>query len=290
MKTILPPLEVEKAVLARYSTGAKCCEGSLCCAVDYDPKYLKIVPAEIMERDYGCGDPVRHVRAGETVLDLGSGGGKVCYIAAQIVGPNGRVIGVDMNEEMLGLARRHQREVEERLGYANVEFRKGRIQDLALDLEEFDRMLAESPMDSSADFFEMERKAGKLRRMRPLIASDSIDVVLSNCVLNLVEPESKAGMFAEIHRVLKPGGRAVISDIVSDRDVPAEMQEDATLWTGCISGAYREDLFLEAFVRAGLDRPRVLDRTEKPWQVVGGIEFRSVTVEARKASGSSKKS
>ena len=282
MKTFPRSFDVEKAVAARYSSGAKCCEGSLCCAIEYDPKYLAIVPAEIIERDYGCGDPVRHVRPGETVLDLGSGGGKVCYIAAQIVGASGRVIGVDMNDEMLELARRHQSEIEQRLGYANVEFRKGRIQDLAMDVGELERLLMEFPIGSVSDYFAMEKRANELRQERPLIASGSIDVVLSNCVLNLVEPESKSGMFEEIHRVLKPGGRAVISDIVSNVDVPSEMREDPELWTGCISGAYREDLFLEEFVKAGLERPRILDRMEKPWQVVKGIEFRSVTVEAMK--------
>src|SRR4051812_40112415 len=88
---------VEFAVRERYSAGAQRAEAALCCPVSYDPKYLEPIAVEILERDYGCGDPTRHLKPGETVLDLGSGSGKVCYIAAQVVGPTGRVIGVDCN-------------------------------------------------------------------------------------------------------------------------------------------------------------------------------------------------
>src|SRR5690349_6059459 len=108
-------LNVESAVRERYSAAAHQAEATLCCPVSYDRKFLEIIPREILERDYGCGDPSKHVRAGETVLDLGSGGGKICYIAAQVVGPTGRVIGMDCNDEMLALARRYQREVGDRL-------------------------------------------------------------------------------------------------------------------------------------------------------------------------------
>src|SRR5207247_11279859 len=108
---------------------------------------LKATHQEVIDRDYGCGDPSKHLREGETVLDLGSGTGKICFIAAQIVGPNGRVIGVDMTDEMLDVARRNAPLVAERVGYNNVEFCKGRIQDLALDLELFARHLKENPTD-----------------------------------------------------------------------------------------------------------------------------------------------
>src|SRR5207249_2242313 len=145
------PPDVEAAVRERYSAAAASVEPSLCCPVDYDPRYLEALPREILERDYGCGDPSKHVRKGETVLDLGSGGGKICYIAAQVVGPEGRVIGVDMNDEMLALARRHQGEMAAKIGAANVTFRKGRIQDLRLDLEVVDRELAARPVGSAAD-------------------------------------------------------------------------------------------------------------------------------------------
>ena len=124
----------ERSVLQRYSAAAQSREAALCCPIDYDSRYLSILPAEVIEKDYGCGDPSRYVAPGETVLDLGSGTGKICFIAAQIVGPGGRVIGVDMNDAMLAIARRNDHVVAERLGFSNVEFRKGRIQDLALDL------------------------------------------------------------------------------------------------------------------------------------------------------------
>src|SRR5436309_1797934 len=131
----------ETIVRERYGTGAKERADKLCCPVDYEPEYLKALPQEVIERDYGCGDPSRYLREGETVLDLGSGTGKICFIAAQIVGPNGKVVGVDMTDEMLEVARRNAPIVAERLGYANVEFPKGRIQDLALDLEKLDQEL-----------------------------------------------------------------------------------------------------------------------------------------------------
>src|SRR5262245_46763488 len=93
-------LDTEKAVRERYSGGAQAKEDALCCPVSYDPQYLKALPDEILERDYGCGDPSQYVKRGETVLDLGSGAGKICYIASQVAGPEGRVIGVDMNDDM----------------------------------------------------------------------------------------------------------------------------------------------------------------------------------------------
>src|SRR5437867_9889341 len=139
-------MPLETVVEERYAAAARCPEDALCCPVIYDPRYLEIIPPEVIERDYGCGDPSRWVHAGETVLDLGSGTGKICFIAAQVVGPKGRVIGVDMTDEMLEVARRGAPVVAERIGYANVEFRKGRIQDLALDLELLDRKLKEHPI------------------------------------------------------------------------------------------------------------------------------------------------
>jgi SAM-dependent methyltransferase len=99
------PLDSEHAVRERYAAAARVREAALCCPVDYDPRWLAAIPPEVIERDYGCGDPSRWVRAGDTVLDLGSGGGKICFIAAQVAGKEGRVIGVDVNPEMLALAR-----------------------------------------------------------------------------------------------------------------------------------------------------------------------------------------
>ena len=273
---------VETAVKQRYAAGAQAQEAALCCPVDYDPQYLKVIPQEVIERDYGCGDPSRYVRRGETVLDLGSGTGKICFIASQVVGPEGRVIGVDMTDAMLEVARRNAPIVAGRIGHANVEFRKGRIQDLALDLEKLDEALRERPIASADAFLAAEDLAQELRVKHPLVATESIDVVVSNCVLNLVEPRAKRLLFEEIFRVLRLGGRAVISDIVADEAVPEDMQNDAELWSGCISGALTETDFLEAFEDAGFYGMQILKRDEQPWRTVGGIEFRSITVEAWK--------
>jgi arsenite methyltransferase len=272
----------ERIVLQRYAAGAKERADKLCCPVDYESEYLKVIPPEVIERDYGCGDPSRYVREGETVLDLGSGTGKICFIAAQIVGPQGKVIGVDMTDEMLEVARRNAPVVAERTGYANVEFRKGRIQDLGLDLELLDRELKQNPIADAASFLAAHELAEELRVKQPLVAHDSIDVVVSSCVLNLIEPKSKRQLFDEIFRVLKKGGRAVICDIVSDEQVPEEMQSDPELWSGCISGAFTEEGFLQAFEHAGFYGIQILKRGAQPWRTVQGIEFRSVTIEAFK--------
>ncbi|MCP4200424.1 MAG: methyltransferase domain-containing protein [bacterium] len=273
---------VEKVVKDRYRKGAQNQVAELCCPVDYDPQYLEVIPKKVLERDYGCGDPSRHLNPGETVLDLGSGTGKICFIAAQVVGPEGRVIGVDMTPEMLEVARESAPVVAERLGYANVEFRRGRIQDLSLDWDLLERELAAQPITNAESLFAAEHRADDLRRERPLVTDESVDVVVSNCVLNLVENAKKQKLFAEIYRVLKTGGRAVISDIVSDEPVPIEMQKDPELWSGCISGAFTEHGFLEAFERAAFHGIRILERDRNPWRVVEGLEFRSLTVEAFK--------
>lgn len=272
----------ESAVHDRYAQAAQAREAQLCCPVDYDPKYLEVIPDEVIEKDYGCGDPSRYLSEGETVLDLGSGTGKICFIAAQVVGSAGRVIGIDMTPEMLDVARRNAPIVADRIGYANVEFRRGRIQDLALDLDALEERLVERPVRDVAGFLDLERVTAELRLVEPMVADDSVDVVVSNCVLNLVATDQKKHLFGEIHRVLRNGGRAVISDIVSDEPVPEELQMDAELWSGCISGALTESGFLSAFEDAGFHGIRVLEREKDPWQTVNGIEFRSLTVEAFK--------
>ncbi|MFN2477423.1 MAG: methyltransferase domain-containing protein [Chthoniobacterales bacterium] len=275
-------MRTESVVKERYAASALSRETQLCCPVEYEAKYLAAIPAEVIERDYGCGNPSRYLREGETVLDLGSGTGKICFIAAQVVGATGRVIGVDMTDEMLEVAQRNAPLVAERVGYANVEFRKGRIQDLALDLEKLDDELKARPITDAASFLRADEIAQELRIKHPLVASDSVDVVVSNCVLNLVEANSKRELFDEIYRVLKIGGRAVIADIVSDEEVPEHLQNDPDLWSGCISGALTEEGFLEAFSDGGFYGIQILKREEQPWQTVEGVEFRSVTIEAFK--------
>jgi ubiquinone/menaquinone biosynthesis C-methylase UbiE len=275
--------EIESAVRERYAAASRRAEACLCVPANgYDPQYVKVLPQEIIERDYGCGDPSRWVREGETVLDLGSGGGKICYICAQKVGPAGRVIGVDFNQPMLDLARKHQRSIGDALGYHNVEFRKGKIQDLRLDLDEFEEWLARNPARDADGYLRAQEHAEALSRSRPMVADDSVDVIVSNCVLNLVRPGGKRRLFDEMFRVLKVGGRCVISDIVSDEDVPQELQDDPELWSGCVSGAFREDLLLKAFEDAGFYGMTFLERTDEPWQTIRGIEFRAATVQAFK--------
>ncbi len=271
-------LDVEQAVRQRYSAASQQAEASLCCPVDYDGRYLKVLPQELIDRDYGCGDPSKYVQPGEAVLDLGSGGGKICFIASQIVGAEGRVVGVDMNDDMLGLARRHQQLIGDNIGWHNVEFHKGRIQDLALDLDQFEKCLQANPVDSANGWLETQQVADQMRRDEPMIADGSMDVVLSNCVLNLVDPDDRRRLFAEIFRVLRRGGRAVISDIVCDEAVPERLKHDAKLWSGCISGAFLEHEFLQAFEEAGFYGCEIVSRQEEPWATVEGIEFRSLTV------------
>src|SRR5436190_23055121 len=149
-------INAESEVRKRYAAGAQATEAKLCCPVDYKGEYLKAIPQEVIERDYGCGDPSKYLREGETVLDLGSGTGKICFIAAQVVGRSGKVIGVDMTNEMLEVARKNAPIVAERIGYANVEFRKGRIQDLALDFEALDTALGNQSSPGLQGYLEAE--------------------------------------------------------------------------------------------------------------------------------------
>ena len=144
-------MNVKKSVLDRYSEGAKEVQPTLCCPVDYDAGLLALLPKEIVAKDYGCGDPSRYVRSGDVVLDLGSGSGKICYMAAQLVGPQGSVIGVDMNDDMLALAGKYQAEMADKLGGQRVRFVKGHIQDLALDLRALDEHLATQPVRTHDD-------------------------------------------------------------------------------------------------------------------------------------------
>lgn len=274
--------DVEKTVKQRYEAGAKQVEASLCCPTNYESEYLEKLPQEIIEKDYGCGDPTRYVKSGETVVDLGSGAGKNCYILAQKVGPTGRVIGVDFNNEMLILSRRYLEEVATKLGYRNVSFLKGKIQDLQLDLDAVQTWLEHHPIATLEDLAAFEAFCEGSRRENPLVASDSVDVVVSNCVLNLVRSQDKPQLFREIYRVLKPGGRAVISDIVCDEEPTAAIKSDPALWSGCIAGAFKENRFLEMFEESGFYGVEILTRQEEPWQVIDGVEFRSLTVRAFK--------
>ncbi len=273
---------VEEVVKDRYGAGANAREAALCCPTSYDASFLKILPTEILERDYGCGDPSEHVGQGETVLDLGSGGGKICYILSQKVGEAGKVIGVDVNDEMLALARKYQPEMAQKIGHDNVRFWKGKIQDMALNLDKAEAWLKNSPVTDTASLSAFQAECDRLRRDEPMIPDNSVDVVVSNCVLNLVAPAEKRKLFAEIFRVLKRGGRAVISDIVCDEPPTQKILDDPDLWSGCISGAFGEAEFPQMFEDAGFHGIELLKREETPWQTIDGVEFRSVTIRAYK--------
>jgi len=241
--------DVRDDVQDRYGAGAQAVEAALCCPIDYDPQYLKIIPQEVLDRDYGCGDPSRYVREGDIVLDLGSGGGKICFIASQIVGPKGKVIGVDMTDEMLALSRENAPVIAERVGYANVEFKRGHIEDLKLDHDVLNQWLADNPVKSSSDMEKMEAEILRLKSEMTMIPDNSVDVIVSNCVLNLVSDSKKKQLFTEMFRVLKVGGRVAVSDIIED---------------------------------AGFHGITVDKFEAEPWQIVEGIEYRSATYLAYK--------
>jgi arsenite methyltransferase len=229
-----------------------------CCTAEAMPVHLRAlleeVHPEIRDRFYGCGSPLPPALEGCTVLDLGCGTGRDCYLLSRLVGESGRVIGVDMTPEQLALARTHRDWHAERYGYAqsNVEFLDGYIEDLAT--------------------------LG--------IADNSIDVVVSNCVLNL-SPE-KERVFREIFRVLKPGGELYFSDVFADRRVPEPLRHDPVLLGECLGGAmYRED-FRRLMQDIGCADARVVTQNPIPLfdaeieRRVGMLKFSSVTVRAFK--------
>ncbi len=181
-------------------------EYSACCTTDYDPRLTANLTDEVLDQRYGCGSPIPSLLEGRTVVDLGCGAGADCFIASQLVGPEGRVVGVDMSDEQLEVARDNVEPHMEAFGYdePNVEFVHGEIEDVPLD-------------------------------------SGIADVVISNCVINL-SPDKRA-VYDEIWLLLKTGGEFYISDIVADRRVPEHLQADQKLWSECLTGAlYEEDL------------------------------------------------
>jgi arsenite methyltransferase len=246
------------------STATSCCGSvpSVSVRLGYKGQDLAIVP-DGADLGLGCGAPVQHLglQPGETVLDLGSGGGIDVFLAAKSVGPEGHVIGVDMTPAMLERARTNARKG----GYTNVEFREGRLE-------------------------------------RMPVEDGTIDAVTSNCVINLVP--DKAVVFREIARVLKPGGRMVISDIVLDGRLPAAIENDVLAYVGCIAGAAPRELYFGQLQAAGLGEVEVLKDVDSlslwaqaapeearalaertgvaPEEVLGKV--RSVTYRARKPS------
>lgn len=187
--------------------------------VGYTDKELKTVP-EGANLGLGCGNPIAlaSLREGETVLDLGSGAGFDCFLAANKVGRSGRVIGVDMTSEMIEKARENAKKGD----YGNVEFRLGEIETLP-------------------------------------VADNSVDIVVSNCVINL-SPD-KRRVFEEAFRVLKPGGRLMVSDIVWLKELPDAIKNSVDAYVGCLSGAMMKDMYLKTIKAAGFQDVRVIDET-----------------------------
>ena len=237
----MPIDEITQKVSDRYARAAATGE-QMCCPTSYDFTDLKsFIPEEVLKISYGCGTPagLKTVRPGEAVLDIGSGGGIDCFEASRLVGPSGHVIGLDMTDMMLEIARRNAPIVAANLGYAtsNVEFRKG--------------MADAMPVDDN-----------------------TIDLIISNCVINLAP--DKPTVFREMFRVTKPGGRFTISDIVSDHTVPQYLVHDAQKWGDCLSGALTLADYIAGMVEAGFLGIHLVKFS--PWQVIDGIHFFSVTL------------
>jgi arsenite methyltransferase len=227
----------EAAKRSQESTSA-CC-GPSCCSAEpsnadpitsnlYDETEKGSLPEGAVRASLGCGNPtaLAELRAGETVLDLGSGGGIDVLLSARRVGPTGKAYGLDMTDEMLALARKNQAEA----GVTNVEFLKGEIEAIPLP-------------------------------------DASVDVIISNCVINLSEDKDRA--LAEAYRVLKPGGRFAVSDIVVRGPVPAAIRKSVELWVGCVAGAMEESEYVSRLERAGFG-----DVSVEPTRIydVGGAE------------------
>lgn len=202
----------------RSTTGSGCCCGTEQANASklYPATELEILPDDVTGLSMGCGDPITlaALQPGQTVLDLGSGGGIDCFMAAHKVGETGRVIGVDMTAEMLEKARASQA----RMGYKNVEFRLGEIEHLP-------------------------------------VADGTVDVIISNCVVNL-SPD-KPQVFREAYRVLKPGGKLALSDIVTDGPLPQEIRDSLNAWAGCVAGALDIKDYINELNTAGFSRIEV---------------------------------
>ena len=200
---------------------ASCCEQGVSYTqnIGYSTSETENLPESTVNAAAGCGNPhaIAGLKEGESLLDLGSGGGIDVFIAAQKVGPTGKAVGVDMTDEMLDLARKNADE----LGLENVEFRKGDIEDLPFKEAEF-------------------------------------DVIISNCVINLAPDKDK--VFKEAYRVLKPGGRIAVSDIVTIGEMPEEVRNDMDSWASCVSGAIEADQYITKIRNAGFEDVRIVSQ------------------------------
>jgi arsenite methyltransferase len=225
-----------------------------CCSPDAMPPHVRSIAAQlhpdVLNKFYGCGSPIPDAIEGRTILDLGCGAGRDCYILSQLVGPTGRVIGVDMTPAQLDVARSVQAFHAERFGHAtsNVEFYAGHIENLS--------------------------GAG--------VADESVDALISNCVINLAQ--DKRRVFAEALRVLKPGGEMLFSDVFADRRIPAALHRDPTLLGECLAGALYTEDFRRMLAELGVRDFRVVSQSPTPIydpeieRKIGMVRFRSLTI------------
>ncbi|MEQ8967242.1 MAG: methyltransferase domain-containing protein [Azospirillaceae bacterium] len=251
---------------------------------DYDSLFMGRVPEAVAAAEFGCGNPTRHLRAGDTVLDIGCGAGMNCYIAAQAVGATGRVIGADFTPAMLEIARGNREAFAAQVpDAAPMDYVLASANDLTLDLEWANGWLADNPVRSTAEMDAYMNAVAEARRTRPAVADASVDIVISNCVINLLDDTAKVDVFKEMFRVLKPGGRFAISDNVSNRPVPEELKADTVLWSACYAGVLQEQAFYDALEAAGFVNIRVEMRNPEPAKVVDDLLFYAVTVVGEKA-------
>ena len=234
-------ISITQSVSRRYAKAVTNGE-QLCCPTGYNHEDLgQFIPEPVLRVSYGCGTPVglSTVLPGEVVLDIGSGGGIDCFEASRKVGAQGRVIGVDMTDEMLALARTHAPAVAKNLGYptSNVDFRKG-----------------------FADAMPVE--------------DNQVDLIISNCVINLAPDKVK--VFQEMFRVLRPGGRFTISDVVADQPIPNYLMYDKAKWGDCLSGALTIKDYWGGLRGAGFKGLHQI--TVIPWRIIDGIHFVSITL------------
>jgi arsenite methyltransferase len=226
-------MDIKDVVREKYARAAirvkagdgGCCSSACCGDGDsgnpitsnlYDTRQVSDVPTEAIQASLGCGNPtaLAQLSPGDTVLDLGSGGGIDVLLSAKRVGPTGKAYGLDMTDEMLALARENQRKA----GVENVQFLKGEIENIPLP-------------------------------------DNSVDVIISNCVINLSGDKDR--VFAEALRVLKPGGRFAVSDVVVRGEVPAEIRRSMELWVGCVAGALEEREYISKLSKAGFEAVRM---------------------------------
>lgn len=234
--------EIKKEVKKRYGQfaeqGSSCCPDYSCCDIGYSIEEIKDLPSDISEFSLGCGNPVAlaDIRKGETVLDIGSGGGLDVFLASKKVGPEGKVIGLDMTEQMVEKARKNAIKG----NYNNVEFKLGEIENIP-------------------------------------VKDNSVDLVMSNCVINLVPDKEKA--YQEIYRILKPSGRFVISDLVTEKDLDESIRNNSEKLVACVGGALTEKGYISVIKKAGFKNVKILKKSS---MVVNGIKILSETIKGEK--------